>query len=56
MMFTVDSDGLLADLSKDFKNEKQYLIIPSKELSNRWHDFVLNVKWSAGANGLIRIW
>ena len=50
------SDGLKANLSKDFGNEKYYLVIPSKELSNRWHDFVLNIKWSAGANGLIRIW
>ena len=56
VMFTVGSDGLIVDLSKDFTNQTTYLVIPSKELSNRWHDFVLNIKWSAGANGLIRIW
>ena len=54
--FNVQSDGLKANLSKDFANEKYYLVIPSRELSNRWHDFVLNIKWSAGAKGLIRIW
>ena len=48
--------GLVLEASKDMANYKTYTVIPAKEMSNKWHDLVLNIKWSPGADGLIQVY
>jgi len=48
--------GLVLEASKDMPNYKTYTIIPGKDMSNKWHDLVLKIKWSPGADGLIQIY
>ena len=56
VMFPMRETGLKVSLSRDFDNERDYLLIPASEVSNQWHDLVLNIKWSPGSDGFVRIW
>lgn len=32
------------------------LLLPEPEIRDRWNDFVVNVKWSTGNDGFLRVW
>ena len=32
------------------------LLVPEKEFRGKWHDIVVNVKWSSDDDGFFRIW
>ncbi len=53
--FLSSSDGLTAQLELRGV-ERLYDLISLGNLSNKWHDFVVNVKWSTGADGFVKIW
>ena len=56
LMFTTHADGLRISASQHLPNHKTYLIIPNKEMNNKWSDIVLNIKWSQGGDGFIRVY
>ena len=59
LTFTIyPNKGLTLEVDKDFDGNTAYpyLLIPKKDLSNQWHDFVVNIKWSPDKDGRIRVW
>jgi hypothetical protein len=54
LMFQNGSGGYWADLNQLGKDP--VLLIPETELKERWHDLLVNVKWTKGKSGFLRIW
>jgi hypothetical protein len=53
--FLASSNGLEAFFTIDRKT-KSYRVVPYNQLSNKWHDILVNAKWSTGADGFFKIW
>jgi len=55
MTFLASSNGLQAFFTIDRKT-KSYSVVPYSKLSNKWHDILINAKWSTGSDGFFKVW
>ena len=52
----MDSSGNLITRFINFEGDRSEVLIPRGQLSNKWHDILVHAKWSAGADGLFKVW
>ena len=55
-MFQNHSGGLWLDIHDAKRTVELVELIPPSNLQGRWHDVVLQIKWSRGPDGFIRAW
>jgi len=53
--FLASSNGLDVYFTIDRKT-KFYSVVPFSKLSNKWHDILINAKWSTGSDGFFKVW
>jgi hypothetical protein len=54
LMFQNADGGYWLDLNQT--EQKPELLIEDKDLRGRWHDFLVNARWSKGKDGFLKIW
>lgn len=54
LMFQNGKGGYWLDLNQT--RQKSSLLIEEKDLRGRWHDLILNARWSKGKDGFVKVW
>lgn len=56
VMFQNHKGGLWLDIHDARRTIKLIKLIPQSQLAGRWHDVVLQIRWSRESDGFIRAW
>jgi hypothetical protein len=56
IMFQNHKGGLWLDIHDADRTIELIELVPQSELAGRWHDLILQIKWSRDSDGFIRAW